>query len=53
MSGLLPRLAIDSDVSPDVFNTLSEKVCKQAGSDFTGGYGTSYVSGYQKLWGLK
>ena len=21
--------------------------------DFTGGYGNSYVSGYQKLWGLK
>jgi ribose transport system substrate-binding protein len=25
----------------------------QAGSNFTGGWGTSYVSGYQKLWGLK
>src|SRR5262245_40385821 len=25
----------------------------QAGSDFTGGWGNSYVGGYQKLWGLK
>jgi ribose transport system substrate-binding protein len=25
----------------------------QAGSAFTSGWGTSYVSGYQKLWGLK
>ncbi len=25
----------------------------QAGKSFTGGWGTSYVSGYQKLWGLK
>jgi ribose transport system substrate-binding protein len=26
---------------------------KQAGSKYTSGWGTSYVSGYQKLWGLK
>jgi ribose transport system substrate-binding protein len=25
----------------------------QAGSNFTGGWGNSYVSGYKKLWGLK
>jgi ribose transport system substrate-binding protein len=25
----------------------------EAGPKFTGGWGTSYVSGYQKLWGLK
>jgi ribose transport system substrate-binding protein len=25
----------------------------QAGAKFTGGWGTSYVGGYQKLWGLK
>jgi hypothetical protein len=25
----------------------------QAGSDFTKGWGTTYVRGYQKLWGLK
>ena len=25
----------------------------QAGSAFTSGWGSSYVSGYQKLWGLK
>jgi hypothetical protein len=25
----------------------------QAGSNFTGGYGSTYVRGYQKLWGLK
>ena len=25
----------------------------QAGTDFTGGWGNSYVGGYQKLWGLK
>ena len=24
-----------------------------AGPKFTGGWGSSYVSGYQKLWGLK
>src|SRR3954462_1718554 len=26
---------------------------KEAGSKYTGGWGSSYVSGYQKLWGLK
>ncbi len=25
----------------------------QAGASFTSGWGTSYIGGYQKLWGLK
>jgi ribose transport system substrate-binding protein len=32
---------------------FDETNISQAGSNFTGGWGTSYIGGYQKLWGLK
>ena len=48
MGGLTP---VKSEHVPvRVFDTSN---IKEAGSKYTSGWGNSYITGYQKLWGLK
>jgi len=47
--GHLPPVA-DEHIPVRVFDQSN---IANAGSDYTSGFGTSYISGYKKLWGLQ
>ncbi len=47
--GHLPPVA-DEHIPVRVFDQSN---ISQAGSDYTSGFGTSYISGYKKLWGMQ